>query len=440
MRAVQGKRQVLQEAQTDVIRYDPRRMLTESPPPDVTRATAPAADVAVSAIDGLLLRSTKLLRLPAPLEARFLQDHTSRRLRQMMGSGVLVSFLYNWLLIADAVMIPDQFDQALKLRLLVFTPLTLLWLLFVNRVPSTSMREGMILVSSLVAAGISTYLCVSSDSPNAAPYLVNLASIVVFSNTVARIRFGRALALDTVIVGLFIWGSTQIPNAPRDVMLPAAVMMLSLSIFTLYGCLMLELDERRTWLIRLRERRLREELMQANARLDAASRHDALTGLPNRHHFEDTLSKVWDEAARQAQPLSMILLDVDHFRLYNTQVGQDQGDACLRLIAAALKRQSAEQCVALARYGGEEFALLCVGASVEHAAHMAQTIRHSVSALHLPHAQSPHGLVSVSAGVASIRPASPHATSAQLIAAADEALRQAKHQGGNTVFAFGTDG
>lgn len=415
------------------IRYDPRSMIS-----GLTRAPEALTNVGVSTIDGLLDKRLGLLRLPVPLESRYMRDHTARRMRLLMASCMLVAFMYNWLLVADAVMIPDQFDLAVKLRLLVFTPVTLLLLLLVSRLPATFVWEGMIISSSLLSAGISTYLCIHSSHPNAGPYLVGLASIVVFSNTVARIRFGLALVLDIIVFGLFVWASLQITSAPYEVMLPAGVMMLSLSVFTLYNCLTLELDERRTWLIRLRERRLREELLQANAQLSAASRHDALTDLPNRHHFEDALSKAWAHAQGSGQTLSMILLDLDHFRAYNTQAGPKEGDECLRQIAATLKRHVSSPQDVLARYGGEEFALLQTGKPIDQAASTAQRMRQAVMGLQVPHALSPASWVTVSAGVASIRPDAPHATPAQLIAAADEALRQAKQQGGNTVFAFGT--
>lgn len=431
----QGKRQVLRRPQQVAIRYDPGSMIS-----GLTRPPEALTNVGVSTIDSLLNKRLGLLRLPAPLESRFMRDHTTRRLNVTMASGVVVAFLYNWILVADAVMIPDQFDLAVMLRMFVFTPVTLLLLLMVSRLPLVWVREGMIMFSGILAAGISTYLCVTSQHPNAGPYLVCLAVVVVFSNTVARIRFGLALLVDIIVFGLFVWGSLQITSAPYEVMLPAGVMMLSLSVFTLYGCLTLELDERRTWLIRLRERRLREELMQANAQLNAASRHDALTSLPNRHHFEDTLAVAWQRAQAAGQPLSMILLDLDHFRAFNTVVGQDEGDECLQRIATMLKRHVSQPEDFLARYGGEEFALLQAGQSITHAAAMAQRIRSDVEALQVPHPLSPTTWLTVSVGVASMRPDAPHATAAQLIAAADEALRQAKQQGGNAVFAFGTDG
>jgi len=419
----------------NTIRYDPWSMAN-----GLKRIDNTDTEVDIRAIDDLLARGLTLLRLPAALERRFLHDHTSRRMRLMMGSGVLVSFMFNWLLVADAVMIPDQFDQALKLRLLVFTPLVLLGLMLVSRMPSTTVREGMIFVSSLLAVGVNVHLCMSSQAPTAGPYLVSLASIVVFSNTVARVRFGLAALLDLIAFALFVWAAMSIPSAPFEVMLPAGVLLLSLSVFTLYGCFSLEMEERRTWLIRLREQRMREALVEANERLEQASRHDALTDLPNRHHFEDAMATAWSQAQQRSQPVSMVLLDVDRLQRYNNRMGQAEGDACLRLLAATLKRCNTQGQAFIARYGGEEFALLLQGVSVHEAAALAQRIRQAVIDLHLPHPDGVAQRVTVSAGVASIRADAPHATQAQLMAAADEALRQAKQQGGNSVFAFGTEG
>lgn len=395
---------------------------------DAARSTGVFQDI--QSIDRLLARGFALLKLPDPLEAGFMQSSARRRIRLLLISAMLVAFIHNSLLVSDAVMIPDQFELALTLRLYLFTPLSLLALFLVRNVTSSLVLEALIVVSSLFAVAINAYLCMASSHPNAGPYLVNMVSVVVFSNTVARIRFKWAVMLDVIVLALFVWAASQIPSAPREVMWPAGVMMLSLSVFTLYGCFMLELDERRNWLIRWRERLLREELVQANARLDVASRHDQLTGLPNRHHFEDVLTQAWTQAQHRGVTLSLALLDVDHLRSFNTAHGQAAGDACLRQVASILRAQASGDGDLVARYGGEEFVVLKLGARIEEVAAMAERVQAEVMAgpCH----------VTVSVGVASIRPDAPHAHQAQLIAAVDEALRQAKHQGGNRVFAFGT--
>jgi diguanylate cyclase (GGDEF)-like protein len=391
-------------------------------------------------IDELLARRISVKGFPAELEARFQHDHAAPRMRRMMVSGALVAFLFNWLLVSDAVMVPDQFDLAIQLRLLLYTPLTLLGLWLVNRIASIALREWAVLAASVAAAAINVTLCLRSGHPNAGPYLVSLASVVVFTNTVARIRFTHAVWLDTGILIAFVWATLRMPDAPMDVMLPAGVMLMSLSVFTLYGCHALEQDERRNWLMRQRELALRRALQQANVRLDAASRHDLLTDVANRRHFEAFLEEVWEHARQSGQDVSLMLLDIDRFKDYNAHHGQAEGDACLRQIAAVLKLRLRRPDDLVARYGGEEFAAVLVGTPVSVAVGAAERIRQGVTALARPHASSPTGHVTVSIGVACMRPNAPHASQSQLIAAADEALHQAKRRGGDQVFAFGTQG
>lgn len=391
-------------------------------------------------IDGLLAGGVGVRHFPPVLEARFQHDHAAPRMRRMMSSGMLVALLFNWTLVSDAVMVPDQYDLALQLRLMLFTPATLLGLWLVNRIGSIALREWAVLAACAGAAGINVLLCLLSTHPNAAPYLVSLASVVVFTNTVARIRFTHAVGLDAGILVAFVWATSRMPDAPMDVMLPAGVMLLSLTVFTLYGCYTLEQDERRNWLMRQRELALRRALQQANARLDAATRHDLLTDLANRRHFESFLSGAWEQARQSGQELSLMLLDIDRFKDYNTQHGQAEGDACLRQIASVFKLRLRSQNDLVARYGGEEFAAVLVGMPLPVAASAAERIRQGVAALARPHAASPTGHVTVSVGVAGMRPNAPYASQSQLIAAADEALQQAKRRGGDQVFAFGTQG
>lgn len=391
-------------------------------------------------IDALLASGISFRGFPSELEARFQHDHAAPRMRRMMVSGAMVAFLFNWLLVSDAVMVPDQFDLAMQLRLLLYTPLTLLGLWLVNRIASIPLRECAVLAASVAAAAINVVLCLRSEHPNAGPYLVSLASVVVFTNTVARIRFTHAVWLDAGILLAFVWAASQIPHAPMDVMLPAGVMLLSLSVFTLYGCHALELDERRNWLMRQRELALRRALQQANDRLDAASRHDLLTDVANRRHFEAFLEEVWVHARQSGQDISLMLLDIDRFKDYNAHHGQAEGDACLRQIAAVFKLRLRRPDDLVARYGGEEFAAVLVGTPVDVAVGAAERVRQGVAALGRPHASSPTGHITVSIGVACMRPNAPHTSPSQLIAAADEALHQAKRHGGDQVFAFGTQG
>ena len=168
----------------------------------------------------------------------------------------------------------------------------------------------------------------------------------------------------------------------------------------------------------------------ANAQLEALARHDSLSGLANRRSFDAKLEEEWRESARQNTPLALMMVDVDHFKLYNDHYGHPAGDACLRAVGQALA-QSTDAAI-VARYGGEEFALLFGRTGMEHALDLAEKLRSRIEALALPHVIAPSGHVTVSVGVASLRTANGNSAQA-LIEAVDAALYGAKRRGRNAV-------
>jgi diguanylate cyclase (GGDEF)-like protein len=391
-------------------------------------------------IDELLGQGDAWLRFPPSLEAYFQQDRAHQRLKTLIFSGVLVSIMFNMMLVSDWLMIPDTLDLAFKLRLFIFTPCTIAGLFLITRLPSARLREWSKVVSGIGACCVNVYLCVSSNDPMAGPYLVALVPIVMFVSAVAQMRFVPALFMDGLILLLFAIGAVMIGHAaPIEIMIPAGLTLFSAVVFTLYGCYTLERDERRNWLLLLRERLLLKELGQANAHLDSLSRSDMLTEVANRRHFDEYLERLWDQARADGSELSLMMIDIDHFKAYNDRYGHPQGDACLKDVAAALKRRLRGPEDLIARYGGEEFIAVLGGTRLGTAVDVAERVRKGIENLNRLHAtSSTHAVVTVSIGVACLRPNAPHATSAQLISAADEALYQAKSRGRNRVFAFGT--
>lgn len=163
---------------------------------------------------------------------------------------------------------------------------------------------------------------------------------------------------------------------------------------------------------------------------------DGLTGIANRHRFDDFLEDEWRRARRLGQPLSLVLCDIDFFKPYNDNYGHMAGDACLRRVSDALKPFSRRPGDLVARYGGEEFAVVLGNTDQQAACTLAGEIRAGVEALNIAHEYAtPAGCVTVSVGVATLRPdTQPDASSHDLIEAADQALYQAKRSGRNRAF------
>ena len=169
-------------------------------------------------------------------------------------------------------------------------------------------------------------------------------------------------------------------------------------------------------------------LHQANNELQRMAMMDGLTGIANRRCFDLALEKEFRRAARTRQPLSLLLLDVDHFKAFNDNYGHPAGDACLRVIATALAGHVHRPADIVARYGGEEFAILLPETNVAGAADLAERVRRAVALLNIPHRTS-QGRVTLSVGVAVIWPWNVSATAADLVLQADAALYQAKTTG-----------
>ncbi len=174
-----------------------------------------------------------------------------------------------------------------------------------------------------------------------------------------------------------------------------------------------------------------QQLAAANAQLARLSTTDALTGIGNRRHFDERLFNEWNRGARQQMPLGLLLVDIDHFKLYNDHYGHVAGDRCLQRVAQALAGCVHRADEMTARYGGEEFVLLLPGTCLVAAQTVAQLCLDAIQALALPHATScTASALTVSIGVASMLPVA-GADPSLLVGAADAALYRAKKKGRN---------
>lgn len=165
--------------------------------------------------------------------------------------------------------------------------------------------------------------------------------------------------------------------------------------------------------------------------LHLAAHVDPLTRIANRRQFDSFMEKEWQRAIRSGNTLSLVVLDVDHFKLYNDSLGHPAGDVCLQQVAQAIASHACRPGDLAARYGGEEFVLLFSDTDATKAMTLAETIRAHIESLQLPHPRSPTSAwITVSIGVASIRPHQLDERST-LFVAADRALYAAKEGGRN---------
>lgn len=174
---------------------------------------------------------------------------------------------------------------------------------------------------------------------------------------------------------------------------------------------------------------LEHKVQQRTEELRQMSLKDGLTGIANRRSFDERLSIEWRRSLRTGEPLSLLMLDIDHFKQYNDHYGHVEGDHCITIVAQTLQRIVSRPSDLVARYGGEEFAILLPESDAEAARRVAESALNALFAQAIAHAKSSAGdRVSVSIGICTMQVRHDYSVET-LIEQADQALYQAKRQG-----------
>lgn len=172
-----------------------------------------------------------------------------------------------------------------------------------------------------------------------------------------------------------------------------------------------------------------EQLLTLQKQLEEYSYKDGLTGVANRRMFDMVLATEWANAQRTQQPLSLILLDIDHFKQYNDHYGHIQGDDCLKHVGQALSRAASRPRDFVGRFGGEEFVLVLPETDEAAARHIAERCRQQVRQQRIAHARSAvSSLLTISLGVGTIVPGA-HDRPLDFLNSVDKLLYQAKQRG-----------
>jgi diguanylate cyclase (GGDEF)-like protein/PAS domain S-box-containing protein len=175
-----------------------------------------------------------------------------------------------------------------------------------------------------------------------------------------------------------------------------------------------------------------EELNKALNVAENRAITDAVTGIANRRRLDEYVEKEWERAQVNRSKISVLMIDVDHFKNYNDRYGHLAGDRCLREVTGAIASVAKRPADFVGRYGGEEFVVVLPDTDLAGAWHIAEKIRQAVELEQIPHEDNQHRVVTVSIGCATIAPTK-GARSVQLLESADAAMYHAKEAGRNCV-------
>lgn len=391
-------------------------------------------------VQDLLNLGFRWMKFPAALENDFLSQGPEQRVRHFLISGLIALLVYDGFLVADYLMIPDVFPIAVKLRLLILTPLGLLALgwFYLNRgnplAQNPLLLDAMGLLSGLFAAVTLAYALSLTHSPFSDFYHAGFSIVLMYGTLVQRLRFWSAVGFSLAILIIQVGGVIVLPNFNPRLVWPICSLTGATAVFSLCANYVMERDKRRRYLLNERERELVRNLSEVNLRLQQLSRVDVLTTLFNRRHFQEYLQGLWERARHEGRELAIVMMDVDHFKRFNDHYGHPAGDECLKQVASVMQNSLRQPGDMVARHGGEEFIAVLPGASMPLALQAAERVRQAVEAMAMRHEASlTLPIVTVSLGVACCNAAEPGASAEGLISLADRALYEAKRQGRNKV-------
>jgi len=371
----------------------------------------------LNGIDQLI--KSRSVRLPPAVEAAYEAD---RAAFLAMAAKVVVLRLiitYNVLLPIDFWVLPKTAWLSVALHFLVVTPCMALCGLMLRHKPRRWLRDSVLaMMPALMTLQVMLiYRLNSGENAWAYQYLVIL--VMISANINLQLNFNFALGASAVTAVIY-FGTVMPSGCPQAVKIIAASIFVTAAYFSLQARQPIEYGQRRLFLRKLQEQLRREEAE------DVASR-DALTGLSNRRHFDERAAAVWAEEIAVA----VIMIDIDHFKLFNDRYGHPAGDHCIKRVAGVLSAVLRGQDDLAVRFGGEEFLLLLPGTDMEGALQIAERARRAVEGLSILHEGSLTGrVVTASLGVAAGRTS---VKVADLVSAADEALYEAKRGGRNRV-------
>ena len=369
------------------------------------------------------MRSWLLTFSPA-MERLYRARYVEQMHKEVALGWLLVAVLFNTFLISDYFVARSSFEWFVIARVLIVTPAcmaiaALLW----NKV---SFCEMWAVIPPIILAGVLSILIVNTEGEFRQHYLFGNLLIMIHGCILARpkmIYAAVSVGLQFLIYILAIRYGDFLTFPTNSVYYLLGTANAAGSMAAVYA---LDSFDRRSFLMGRR-------IEQLNRELSAQSLTDPLTGLANRRAFEQATTRHWTDPARLNEPVSIVLIDVDHFKLFNDTFGHMAGDLCLKRIAGCITVSMPEGRGLALRFGGEELAVFLPSTDFAEARGIAERILLAIQREAIPHpAEQSGSVVSASFGVATATPEVCDVL--ELLTRADAALYTAKRSGRNQVW------
>jgi diguanylate cyclase (GGDEF)-like protein len=378
-------------------------------------------------VDEAIASGIRLLRFPPSLEAAFEDETGTRRCRHLIVRAYIGIIVFDLFAITDWYKGPSIFTSSVWLRLGLFTPIALALTLTLYRSPRPFIRESFMCLGGgiLPTAIIFYHMTLSGGRPTETLHL-SLIVIILFLTIVQRIRFWYLALIFPGFLAIYAFALATIYKFSSQQQVMTDLVLCTVITFALLTSYTLERDFRMNYLLSLRGRLLNREL-------DMISRHDPLTGLGNRRSLEEVLADC-ERSNAVSEDLAVVLLDIDHFKMFNDSAGHQAGDTCLKRVATIIRNELRDQKDYAFRFGGEEFLILLRATDLAVGIGTAERMRRAIEEAAIPHPALPNGsIVTASFGIACAKPTG-EMRATEIIASADAALYAAKRNGRNQVW------
>jgi len=368
----------------------------------------------------------RLLRFDPALEQRYEAETGRERVANLRETFWLGLVLFNAHNITNTVLVPDVLWFAVALRLLVVTPVVVAALIVMGRMPP-AFREAAILLMVGSAFAMEIVLFLTTRSEFGAYAFNEFTLTLIYGNMLLPLRFRFAMVFTGAAFALATLAVCFKPGLDDALRFAFAVQIAMACIISLYANFKVERRRCRDYVVAHLAVQRAEQADSAKQRFQDQSRTDPVTGLPNRRALDEHLR----DRLADGQPLAVMMIDLDHFKLFNDTLGHQAGDACLKSVGVVLATAAKHPDVLCARFGGEEFTAVFRSADREAILRLANAFVRTIEFLQIAHPGRSDGIAVVTASVGVALKPEGRTDPEAVLAAADRALYRAKRRGRN---------